>query len=170
MKDFIKNKLVTGLIVVATVILAGVAIFTALRLYQLRKESVAPTAPESEPAAVTVPIACQALQFTITVSPTPTPTSGVTPTPSLTPTATPSPTSSPTPTPTSPPIGGPSPTPTATATPTGTPTPTPTTTQVTQASPTPGGETLPDAGGGLPTILGASLGILLILFSLALVL
>jgi len=41
----------TTLIIVATLILAGIAIFTAVRLYQLRQEAVAPTAPTSEPAA-----------------------------------------------------------------------------------------------------------------------
>ncbi len=46
-----KKKIVTVLIVIATVILAGVAVFTAIRLYQLREEAVAPTAPTSEPAA-----------------------------------------------------------------------------------------------------------------------
>ena len=39
-------------IVAATVILAGVAIYTAIRLYQLRQEAVAPTAPVSEPEAL----------------------------------------------------------------------------------------------------------------------
>jgi len=48
MIDFLKGKVVTALIVIATVILAGVAIFTALRLYQLRKESVSLTSPESQ--------------------------------------------------------------------------------------------------------------------------
>src|SRR3989344_1535453 len=51
MADLLKGKIATGLVVVATIILAGVAIFTALRLYQLRQESVSPTTPESEPAA-----------------------------------------------------------------------------------------------------------------------
>lgn len=51
MKEFLKNKVVTGLVVVATIILAGVAIFTALRLYDLRKEAVAPNVPGSEPFA-----------------------------------------------------------------------------------------------------------------------
>ena len=51
MKDLFKGKIVTALVVIATVILAGVAIFTAVRLYQLRSQPVAPTAPESEPAA-----------------------------------------------------------------------------------------------------------------------
>lgn len=51
MKDLFKNKLATSLIVVATFVLAGVAIFTAIRLYQLRNESVSPASPESEPGA-----------------------------------------------------------------------------------------------------------------------
>jgi len=50
MQDFIKSKLATSLIVVATVILAAVAIFTAVRLYQLRSESISPIGPE-EPKA-----------------------------------------------------------------------------------------------------------------------
>jgi hypothetical protein len=50
MQNIMKNKLVTSLIVVATVILAAVAVFTALRLYQLRSESISPTGPE-EPRA-----------------------------------------------------------------------------------------------------------------------
>src|SRR3990167_2657231 len=51
MADLLKGKVATGLVVIATIILASVAIFTALRLYQLRQESVSPTTPESEPAA-----------------------------------------------------------------------------------------------------------------------
>ena len=39
------------MVVFATLILAGVAIFTATRLYQLRKQAVAPNAPESTPLA-----------------------------------------------------------------------------------------------------------------------
>lgn len=66
-----KNKVVTTVIVLATVILAGVAIFTAVRLYQLREESVVPTAPESVPEAATledeaIPEACDSLTFTVT--------------------------------------------------------------------------------------------------------
>ena len=48
-----KNKLITGLIVFATIVLAGIAIFTALRIYQLRNQSVSPANPSSEPKAVT---------------------------------------------------------------------------------------------------------------------
>jgi hypothetical protein len=50
MQNIMKNKLVTSLIVVATVILAAVAVFTALRLYQLRSESISPTGPEESKA------------------------------------------------------------------------------------------------------------------------
>lgn len=50
MQDFIKSRLVTSLIVVSTVILAGVAIFTAVRLYQLRNESISLTDPEDSKA------------------------------------------------------------------------------------------------------------------------
>ena len=89
MKEFIKNKFVTIIIASATVVLAGIAIFTAVRLYQLRQDSVAPTAPESVPAAVIptqepteapsgldvaeIPEACSQKQFNIS-TPTPTPT------------------------------------------------------------------------------------------------
>ncbi len=45
------GKLGTTLIILATVILAGVAIFTAFRLYQLRQQPVAPNVPSSEPKA-----------------------------------------------------------------------------------------------------------------------
>jgi len=46
-----KSKIVTFLIVGATLVLAGIAVFTAIRLYTLRNQPVAPTAPESEPSA-----------------------------------------------------------------------------------------------------------------------
>ncbi len=69
-----KNKIATIGIIIATLILAGVAVFTAIRLYQLRKEAVAPTAPTSKPKAQVVPIACQSLAFTLGQTPTPTPT------------------------------------------------------------------------------------------------
>jgi hypothetical protein len=47
------GKLGTILIIIATIILAGIAIFTAYRLYQLRQQSVAPNAPSSIPKAAT---------------------------------------------------------------------------------------------------------------------
>ncbi len=179
MKDFVKNKLVTVLIVIATVVLAGVAIFTAYRLYQTGTEPVAPTAPESRPVAggpTPTPEACRELAFTIT---TPTPSVPVTGTVTPTLPVTSTPTEEPTPTPTDPPRGGSSPTPTNTPTPTQpdttqtlTPTSTtPTTTGVATSTPVPTqtGQ-LPDAGVGMPTIFAGALGFLLIFLSLALAL
>lgn len=46
-----KNKISTIIIILVTLILAGVAIFTAVKLYNLRQSSVSPTAPESKPKA-----------------------------------------------------------------------------------------------------------------------
>lgn len=173
MRDFLKNKVVTVLIVIATVILAGVAIFTAYRLYQSGTEPVAPTAPESVPAAggqpTPTPQACHELLFTIT-----TPTPSVTVTPTVTPTATVTPTDGPTPTPTEPPRGGSSPTPTPTEGPTPTQpetTSTPTPTNVVTSTPMPTqADQLPAAGVGMPTIMFGALGMLLIFLSLMLAL
>ncbi|MEK7168744.1 MAG: hypothetical protein AAB778_01915 [Patescibacteria group bacterium] len=93
-----KNKFTVIGIVLTTVILAGVAIFTAIRLYQTRNQAVAPNAPSSRPNAQVAPttpaIACQ-LSFTITVStatPTTTATAAATRTPTPTPTRTATPT------------------------------------------------------------------------------
>ena len=142
MKDFLKKNAITFSIIGGTVILAGIAIFTAVRLYQLRQTPVAPSVPESEPAATGginyEDTACSALTFTLTTqTPTPTPTA----TPTSTPTATP--TSSPTPTP--------SPGTSSTPTPAGTPL-----------------AELPSAGVATPTILGFGLGALLIMAAIAL--
>ncbi len=52
MRDFLGNKLVTILVVVATVILALVSTFTAWRLYKLRQISISPISPESKPLAL----------------------------------------------------------------------------------------------------------------------
>ena len=145
-----KNKIATIGIIIATIILAGVAVFTAVRLYQLRQESITPITPTSKPKAETCPGpgACTALAFTLGATPTPTPTA--------TPTATP--TGSPTATPTG------SPTATPTATPTGTPEATSTPTPMgTQAA-------LPDAGTSLPTVFGIGLGFLLLIGALLLAL
>lgn len=81
MKNFFKSKIATVAVIVATVILAGIAVFTAIRLYQLRQQAVAPTAPTSKPeAAETKP--CTALTFNLGIStPTPTPTPTATPKP-----------------------------------------------------------------------------------------
>ena len=77
-----KNKIATIGIIIATLILAGVAVFTAIRLYQLRQEAVAPTAPTSKPKAAATPKACTALAFNLgTSTPTPTATATSTPTP-----------------------------------------------------------------------------------------
>lgn len=73
MKDFLKNKLVTVLIVVATLVLAGIAIFTAIRLYQLRQESVSPARPESAPEAATTPVYESCSTFTFKLGDTPPP-------------------------------------------------------------------------------------------------
>lgn len=170
MRDFLKNKVATVLIVVATVILAGIAIFTAVRLYQLRTKPVAPTAPESRPEAggpTPTPEACRELAFNIHI-PSPTPQATTTPTPTSEPS--PTPTSTATPTPTEPPRGGdPSPTPIPTVTPEATTTPVPTVTGAPISTPTPTeAPTLPDAGVGLPTIMFGALGMLLIFLSLML--
>lgn len=140
-----KNKIATIGIIIATLILAGVAVFTAIRLYQLRKEAVAPTAPTSKPKAQEIPIACQALAFTLGQTPTPTPTA----TPTATPTGTPGVTSTPTPVSTATP--GPTATPIAAATPTGEP-------------------ALPSAGISFPTIFGVGLGTILLIGALLLAL
>lgn len=104
MRDFFKNKVVTVLILAATLILAGIAIFTAIRLYQLRQQAVAPTAPTKPKAAA--PQACSPLSFTVsaaTLGPTPTPTATAkaTASPAATATATAKPTTKPTAGPTS---------------------------------------------------------------------
>ncbi len=78
MNNFVRKNLVTILVLGATILLAGIAVFTALRLYQLRQQSVSPAAPTSKPGAQANP-ACQALSFTLTAptaSPTPTPVPG----------------------------------------------------------------------------------------------
>ena len=171
MKEFITKNLSSMLIGLATVVLGGVAIFTAYRLYQLRTEPVAPTAPQSFPQAEEENIvSCQQLTFSIQETPTPTGTL----TPSLTPTATQTPTFTPTPTGTLNPTQTPTntPVPTGTDTPQGatsTPTSTPTTGQLAQATPTDTTSTLPDAGSSIPSIIMLTLGALLLLITYALV-
>lgn len=180
-----KNKITTVVIIIATVVLAGVAIFTAIRLYQLRQEAVAPTAPESKPEAGIEAISrCTPLSFEVTcATTTPTPTPKATATPTATAKATPTATATATPTPT--------PTATATATPTpttgaGTSTPTPTTgpgtptptstsiSAAATATPTSASlaeePSLPDAGISFPTIIGIGIGVLLLIGSLLLAL
>lgn len=93
MKDK-KGKFTSYIIVLATLILAVVAIFVGLKLYKLRQESVSPTAPESESEAAKK-TACEALTFKL-ATPTPTVTPTPTPTPTKKPTATPRTTRAPT--------------------------------------------------------------------------
>jgi hypothetical protein len=98
MKNFFKGKFATVIILLATFILAGVAIFTAIRLYQLRQQPVAPNVPSSKPKAQEV-TTCS-LTFTINVSsptgsPTASPTGSPTGSPTATPTGSPSPSGSP---------------------------------------------------------------------------
>lgn len=64
MKNFFKGKIGTILILLATLILAGVAVFTAIRLYQLRSQPVAPNVPASIPRAAET-TTCS-LSFTLT--------------------------------------------------------------------------------------------------------
>jgi uncharacterized repeat protein (TIGR01451 family) len=70
-----KGKIGTIIVVLITLVLAGVAIFTAIRLYQLRQQPVAPNAPTSQPqaAADQLPPACQ-LSFSLALTPSPSPT------------------------------------------------------------------------------------------------
>jgi len=80
-----KNKYTIIGIIVTTIILAGVAIFTAMRLYQTRDVAVAPNVPSSKPAAQEVVNTCS-LSFSLTATPTATPSG--TPTATATATAT----------------------------------------------------------------------------------
>ncbi len=176
MKELFQGKIITAIVITITIILAGVAVFTALRLYELRNESLSLKNPESKPGASSGTKSCNLLTFTLT-------TISQTPTPTLTGTATPSPTSSltptltSTPTPTTPPGSTATPTnsPTPTSqssespTPSATKTPTPTNASIAAASPTPSGSTLPDAGVSYPTIFVGLLGILLIVGAFLLV-
>ena len=191
-----KNKIATIGIIIATVILAGVAIFTAVRLYQLRQESITPIAPTSKPAAaIPCPTAnsCTALTFNLSTStPTATPTATPTETPTGTPTSTPTATPTQTPTPSGTPnsCGGtcgsnyncgsglfcyqgfcrnpscPSETDCYCA---GTATATPTSQPIVQATPTAEAE-LPNAGISFPSLFGVGLGTLLLIGALILAL
>lgn len=81
MNKFIKGKFGTVAIILVTVILAGIAIFTAYRLYQLRQQPVAPNVPSSFPKAEeidsdlvgalpTVAASCHKTFTVVTASPT----------------------------------------------------------------------------------------------------
>jgi len=156
----IKQTIITGVILLITFILAGVAIFTAIRLYELKQTPVAPNVPSSMPNAQSVEIANCRLTFTISIP-------NVTATPSGTPTATPS--GTPTATPSATPTGTPTDAPTGT--PTATPTATPNNTNAPGTlapSTTPQTPTLPNSGTNWPSIAGLGLGIFVIIASLLL--
>lgn len=94
-----KGKISTVVIILVTLVLAGVAIFTAIRLYQLRSQPVVPNVPSSFPGAQEVtppPVAAAcSLSFTLNASPTPSPSASPTASPTGSPTATPTPTYTP---------------------------------------------------------------------------
>lgn len=119
------------LLILGILVASGVTVALAWRLYQLRSQPIAPTAPPKVPAADNAAPQCT-LDFVV---PSPTPGPSATPTP----TGTPGPTNTPTPTgtpgPTATPTLTPSPTPTGTPGPTATPTPT--STPEPTATPTP---------------------------------
>lgn len=164
MKNLLQNKIVTSLVIVATLILAGVAIFTAIRLYQLQNENVSLSGPDESGATnnspTPTPQACRTLTFSITTG-TPTPTTPITGTITITPTAASSVTPTTTP--------GASNTPTTTPGSSATVTPTTpqgsTATPIAQVSPTPGGDALPKAGTSIPTLFAIALGSLVLVIS-----
>jgi len=93
---FIKKNIITILIVLSTILLGGIAVFTAMRLYQLRREPVTPAQPQSTPSAMLnestykQPSACMLLSFNVNLpSPTATPRPSPTPTPTVSPSPTP---------------------------------------------------------------------------------
>jgi len=143
MKENIKSRLTIILVSVATLCLAGIAIFTATKIFQSRKGSVTPTTPEIEPLAQ-IP----------TSTPTPIPTAS--PTFALTPTPTGLLAQAGSPTPTIRITLTPSPTPLASSSATLTPTRKP------SISPTVTPAALPDSGFSFPTLIGVSIGILLL--------
>ncbi len=157
MKDFLKNNLATTIVVIATIILGAVAMFTAYRLYMLRQTTVAPNQPSSIPAASeNGPSLNCTIAFSLTSqtpSPTPTGTPETTATPTSSPTSTPTGTPGPTNSPTPPGIGR-------------LPTPTPT---IIAATVKPSSPSLPLAGNSLPAIAGLASGIILLIAGILLI-
>lgn len=87
------------LIGLATIVLAIIAVFTAMKLYKTGSQPIAPTAPKPAPARE--PVETCRLVFTVGgITPTPTPSGQPTPTPTGRSTPTPTPTGGPTATPT----------------------------------------------------------------------
>lgn len=101
MKNILKGKTGTIVILGITFILAGIAIFTAARLYQLRSQPVAPNVPSSIPLAAenTVPTAACTTSYSL-VADTGDGGGGGGTTPTDTPEQTDAPTATNTPTPT----------------------------------------------------------------------
>ncbi|MBI2267998.1 MAG: hypothetical protein HYU80_00955 [Candidatus Blackburnbacteria bacterium] len=165
----------TIILIISTVLLAGIAIGTAFWLYRLQTQPVAPTAPKSKPQATQEFNQCsQTVDFALDTGGGS--GSGSTPTPGTTVTPTPTRTLTPTPTPTRVPSGTPTPTPTtqpgaATATPTSQPaggsqaTATPTKKAQTTTTPT---QALPKAGFSWPTVFAVTGGILILIFGILL--
>ena len=75
------------ILIIATIVLGAAAIFTGIKIYQLREEPVAPTQPKGVTEECRLVLDIPAPTSTPTATPTPTPT----PTPTLTPTPTPTP-------------------------------------------------------------------------------
>jgi cytoskeletal protein RodZ len=150
-----KKKLVIFFALASTVVLSAAAIISSYILYQKRAESVAPTTPESEPAAQEPQItSCQTLNVVIEEE-----SASPSPEASASPEVSPSP---------SPEIGGTkgeaSPTPSSIA-------------QAEESSESPittpkgaKGPALPEAGIAFPTIIGGTLAIIVILIALILAL
>jgi hypothetical protein len=178
--NFIRKNIISLVIVIATLLMAGVAVFTAWRLYRART-----TAPQKSGAALTT-AHCDLLSFTISeeelacnsactadaqcsvisdtdsyICDTTTDTCRLESNPTsetcaqLQETASPSPTATATATPSPTPTGTGTPRPTSTPTATHTPTPTPE-------------PSLPTAGLGLPTTIGVVTGVILMIGALIL--
>lgn len=175
--NFAKNNKVTILILAATIILAGVATFTAVRLYQLRVQPISPASPNTSGAqglpSNFADSQCS-LTFTLNLA-TPGASGSPRATASGSPRATVSSSASPRATSTASAspnlgVGGL----TTTATPSTTPratasaTPRATATTIAVATTTPG--QLPAAGFALPTLIGIGAAILLLITALALAL
>ncbi|MCD6225732.1 hypothetical protein J7J95_01465 [bacterium] len=148
-----RGKYQFWLLILGLITAAAVIIFLAWRLYHLRRQPIAPTAPQRTPAAENAAPQCT-LTFVI---PTPVPTN--TPIPSPSPSIAPSPTITPSPVPTN----TPTPLPTTTPVPTNTPTPSPAPTAtpiVYQETPTltPTRKILPESGNTTQTVFTVLLG------------
>lgn len=130
MNENLKKRLPIIGVIAASLVLSAIAVFTAIKIFQSRQQSISPLAPGNQPLAQAP---------TSTSTPTPFPTSSPTPTLGLT--------GSPTPTAST----------SATLTPTKKPSATPTIAQE-----------LPDSGISLPTVVGISFGLILIIVSLLL--